>query len=165
MIKEQGRVIKLKGDCAEVAVSVQGSCARCGAASICDWTCRRERVVLARNPIGAQPGQIVIITRRQEVSLRSALLVFGVPAVLMITGVVLGSLFRSDWLGVMLAGAGLLAGGLVLFLVDRCRKVELPVISTRIAESKKGGQDDESDLINDNNHGIDHGNRSESAGV
>ncbi len=161
MIEEQGRVIKVEGDRAEVAVSAHGSCARCGAASICDWTCRRERVVLARNPIGAQPGQMVIITRSREVSLRSALLVFGLPAALMVTGVVLGSLLRSDRLAVILAGAGLLAGGLILFLLDRHRRVELPVITSRMGEFKKGGQNDESDAIIDNNNGTDHGCGSE----
>ncbi len=161
MIEEQGRVIRIEGDRAEVAVVPSGGCDHCGAAGICNWTGKRERVVLARNLAGARIGELVVLRRRQQESLSSALIIFGLPAGLMVTGVVLGSLLGSDWLAVVFAGAGLLAGGGILILLDRYRRAKLPVIVSRMAESKQGGQDDKSDTVIDNNNGIDHGCRSE----
>ncbi|MEO0021586.1 MAG: SoxR reducing system RseC family protein [candidate division WOR-3 bacterium] len=159
--QETGRVLKVEGDRAEVAVVPTGGCEHCGAAGICNWTGKRERVVLARNLAGARSGELVVLRRRQGESLGSALLIFGLPAILMVTGVVLGSLLGSEWLAVIFAGAGLLAGGGILILLDRHRRAKLPVIVSRIAESKQGGQDDESNAIIHNNNGIDHGCRSE----
>jgi len=160
VIEEQGRVIKVEAGRAEVVVVPSGGCEHCGAAGICNWTGKQERVVLARNQIGARIGEVVVLRRRQQESLKAALLIFGLPAILMVTGVVLGSLLRSDWLAVVFAGAGLLAGGLVLRLLDRHRRAELPVIVSRVNEIKEGGQDDESNAVINNNNGNDHECRS-----
>lgn len=158
-------MVAVAGEQAEVALPVQGSCARCGAASLCDWTCRRERVVLARNPVGARPGQTVVISRDRRAGMGSALLTFGLPALLMIAGVTAGSLLGDDRLAAVLAGAGLLIGGLILYILDRCRRFSLPVIVRVISESTPGGEDeDSSDRINADER-VDHGSGPESAAV
>jgi positive regulator of sigma E activity len=141
--EETGRVVKVEGSRAEVAVVPGGGCAHCGAASICNWTGKRERLVIAENRAGAVVGEQVVISRSKNKSVRSALVIFGLPAGLMCLGVVLGSQLLNDKMAVVLAGVGLLAGVGIVRLIDRQRTADLPVIVRKLSSTNKGGSIDE----------------------
>ncbi|MEO0085688.1 MAG: SoxR reducing system RseC family protein [candidate division WOR-3 bacterium] len=145
MIEEQGRVVKTLGERAEVEVVPAGACSHCGAAGMCNWTGKREKIVVARNPVGAKVGQTVVMSRSERVGAGSALLVFGLPSLLLVAGVIIGSLLRNDVLAGILAAIGLGLGAAIVLLVNwsaaRSGRV-LPEIVRVVAEEAKG-EDDE----------------------
>ncbi|MEO0082629.1 MAG: SoxR reducing system RseC family protein [candidate division WOR-3 bacterium] len=127
-MEESGTVVKVLGEraesktassLAEVEVAARGECAHCPAHGMCNWTGQRTRTVLAINTAGARVGDTVVISFKPAVRLRSSLVVFGIPALGMLAGVVLGSLVvrREAWAGV-LAGAGLVLGFGIVRLLD-----------------------------------------------
>uniref|UniRef100_A0A7C4GIX1 Fis family transcriptional regulator n=1 Tax=candidate division WOR-3 bacterium TaxID=2052148 RepID=A0A7C4GIX1_UNCW3 len=119
MIEEPGRVVRTDGERAEVEVVPAGACGHCSAAGVCNWTGKREKTVVARNQVGAKAGDAVVLSRSEKHGAASALLVFGLPALLLVAGVVCGSLFLNDvWAGI-LAGVGLALGALVVLLANR----------------------------------------------
>jgi positive regulator of sigma E activity len=77
------------------------------------------RRVLAVNEVGARAGDLVVLVPAEGAGLKSNLLVFGLPVVMMVAGVLIGGLvLRKDlWAGI-LAGAGLALGFGVVKLVD-----------------------------------------------
>ncbi|MGB9742934.1 MAG: SoxR reducing system RseC family protein [bacterium] len=150
VFQETGRVVRVDGRRAEVAVVPGGGCEHCGAACLCNWTGNRERVVIADNEAGAVSGQMVVISRSRRKSVLSALLIFGLPAALMCLGVVLGSLLLNEVMAVVLAGAGLLAGVGLVWIIDRRCGADLPVIVRILSITDQGGNND-SKVGNSNN--------------
>lgn len=146
--EEPGVVKTVKGDRAEVEVLPSDSCRHCGAAHLCNWSCERTRTITARNPIGAKPGDRVYIRHEEKERLRSSLLIFGLPALLMIAGVIIGATFLNDLGAAALAGIGLLiAIAIVRFIEHRRARTGtgLPVITRRMVENQTtGGQDEKS---------------------
>ncbi|MEO0019830.1 MAG: SoxR reducing system RseC family protein [candidate division WOR-3 bacterium] len=145
--EETGKVVGVMGERAEVQVAPEGGCAHCGAASFCNWTGKREKTVLALNPIGASVGEMVVLSRRIRPATHSALLVFGLPALLMILGVIVGALLVNDLWAAILAGAGVVLGFLLVKVVDRAKGKagkDLPVIVRRF---KTKGEKDEKEGI------------------
>lgn len=160
--EETGKVVGVNGERAEVQVVPEEGCAHCGAAGFCNWTGKREKTVLALNPIGAGVGEMVVLSRSIISSTRSALLVFGLPALLMITGVILGALILNDLWTAILAGTGLAIGFLLIKLIDRVKGKTgkgLPVIVRKFnAEDIKGEKDDKINLDISCQSGVDkHG--------
>lgn len=144
--EETGKVVGVNGERAEVLVIPEEGCAHCDAAGFCNWTGKREKTVLALNPIGAAAGEMVVLSRRIRPGTRSALLVFGLPALLMILGVILGAVLGNDLWAAILAGVGLASGFLVIKLFDHAKGKtgkDLPVIVRKFnAEDIEGEKDD-----------------------
>ncbi len=137
-MQETGKVVSVKGDRAEVEVAARGECEHCTAHGICNWTGTSLRKVLAVNQAGARAGDVVALEVVEGTGVKSNLLVFGIPVVLMVAGVLIGGLvLRKDlWSGI-LAGVGLALGLGVVKIIDiavnRSGK-SLPVIVKRTAE-------------------------------
>jgi positive regulator of sigma E activity len=137
-MRENGKVIRTKNDRAEVEVAAKGECEHCTAAGICNWTGTSLRKVLAVNKVGAGAGDFVELETEEGTGAKSNLLVFGIPVLLMLAGVLIGGLIlRKDaWSGI-LAGVGLAVGfGIVKAIdisVNRSGR-SLPVIVGRAAE-------------------------------
>lgn len=146
--QESGRVLRVEADQAEVEVVAGEGCAGCGAALVCNWAGNQKRVVLARNLIGAQPGEMVVISRSRKESLGSTLLIFGLPAGMMVAGVVAGSLLHNEWLAVIFAGLGVLAGVFILRRIDQNRKTQLPKIIRILNERRQDEGNDRGDNFN-----------------
>ncbi len=147
-MRETGRVTSVSGSRAEVEVETDGACRHCGAQGVCNWTGTKARRVLALNRAGARPEDVVVLEVPDSGRVKSSLLVFGVPALLMLVGVLTGGLVigRDLWAGV-LAGVGLAAGVLVVklvdFLVSRSGRT-LPVVVRLLDENEpKGAANDE----------------------
>ncbi len=140
MTEETGRIVALYGNQAEVEVSAGAACERCGAAALCNWTGKRTRRILARNPhCSVAIGQLVVIGRGKRASVRSALAVFGLPAGMLLLGTIIGAILDGDRLAAILGGLGLLLGMTVVLILERITARQgnsLPVI-LRVTESDK----------------------------
>lgn len=115
---ETGRVAALVGDRAEVEIETGGACDRCGAAALCRWTGQGRKLLTVRNPIGAGVGDSVLVETPEQGRSLSALLVFGLPVLLMAAGVLAGSLVWGNAGAAILAGAGLGLAVAALKIVD-----------------------------------------------
>ncbi|MBM3314227.1 SoxR reducing system RseC family protein [candidate division WOR-3 bacterium] len=147
MIEEAGRVVAVQGGRAEVEVAPHGGCEHCGAAGICNWAGKREKRVFARNKLGAAVGQSVVLGRTEKGGALSALAVFGVPGGLLLLGIVAGTVLAGDKWAAGLGGAGLLAGLVVVRVLDRAAARSgrnLPVVLRLVTEEEcKGDASDE----------------------
>jgi len=171
-MRETGKVISTKNDRAEVEVAAKGECEHCTAHGICNWTGTSLRKVLAVNKVGAAAGDMVELEMVEGDGAKSNLLVFGIPVVLMVTGVLIGGLLlRSDFWSGILAGVGLALGFGIVKVVDisvnRSGK-SLPVVVRVTNEvrnqksecrTQSGGESDESVDGNDVGRGPDTGVR------
>jgi sigma-E factor negative regulatory protein RseC len=138
-MKETGRVLSTRGARAEVEVAARGECEGCSAHAMCNWTGTTTRKVLAVNQAGASVGSLVTLEMPEAGGMKSNLLVFGIPVLTMLVGVLVGGLvIRKDlWSGI-LAGVGLAVGiGIVKVIdisVSRSGRT-LPVITALADES------------------------------
>jgi sigma-E factor negative regulatory protein RseC len=92
-------------------------CSGCGAAE-------QKMLLLARNPIGAKPGDLVIVSADSAPVLKAAVVLYILPLALFFAGYIGGSyLGLSGWLG----GLGFLLGIAAVIAYDRlaARKQEM----------------------------------------
>ncbi len=90
-----------------------GDCHKCGGCGS-----EQQKLLLnARNPIGAQPGDMVVIEADTAPVLISAMLLYLLPVVLFIGGYLAGELWWHSGIGLSLAG--LLVGFVLVKLYDR----------------------------------------------
>ena len=112
---DQGRVIKVEENSAQVEFTSSSECARCGA---CSMGASGKMMTEAENPIGAKVGDLVAVEISSAVKVMVPLLAFGIPIVFLFIGLAIGS-FISETMGIIL-GIGFLAlGFLAIRLVDR----------------------------------------------
>ncbi len=170
-MRETGKVISTKSDRAEVEVAAKGECEHCTAHGICNWNGTNVRKVLTVNRVGAGLGDVVELETVEGTGAKTNLLVFGIPAVLMLAGVLIGGLvLRKDaWSGI-LAGVGLGLGFGIVKAIDvsvNRSGTSLPVI-VGMAEvrgqkaecgSQNQGESDESVDGSDAGRGPDDGVR------
>lgn len=97
MIEETGRVISVQGDLAEVEGQPRsgcGSCAvkgTCGTSLLARYFGPRRLLMRAHNPIGARPGEQVVIGLSEGSLLEASVLAYLVPLLAMIGGAVAGA--------------------------------------------------------------------------
>ena len=144
---ETGKVISVSGARAQVEMAAREACESCSAHGMCNWTGTTVRRILAVNRAGAGAGDVVELDIQPRSGLSSNLIVFGIPALGMLAGVLFGGLVFSDmWAGI-LGGAGLVLGVVVVKLIDisvnRSGR-SLPVIVRRLSpEETKGDKRDQ----------------------
>ncbi len=104
MIEETARVVAVEEGAAWVETQRQGSCGHCAARGACGTSVlaqvvgRRTARIRALNPVGARPGEQVLIGIREGALLRGSFMLYGLPLLGLIGGGVLG-----DWVGRHLA--------------------------------------------------------------
>jgi sigma-E factor negative regulatory protein RseC len=104
MIEEIGTVRAVSGREAEVECSGRSACGSCSVKSGCGTAlleqlfARRARLITVENPIGARPGDYVVIGLPEDVLVRTAVGVYLMPLLAMILGAA-----GAEWLAGMLA--------------------------------------------------------------
>ena len=94
MMDHFGRVIKpVGGDKAVVKIRQNSACGKCGKCSFMISDSSGEMLVEAKNPVGAQSGQLVKIESKSADVLIAALLVYILPLV----GLVGGLFWGNNW--------------------------------------------------------------------
>jgi sigma-E factor negative regulatory protein RseC len=127
MLREEGIVIAVKGDRAQVEARPKSACGSCSARSGCGTSLvaslfpRRGHNFIARNCVGAKPGDRVFIGLDESVLQRASLMIYLLPLLGLIGGALAGLhlarlLGSSDGelLSILLGGAGMAA---VLFWI------------------------------------------------
>jgi len=86
-LREEGRVINLKGDLATVEIERKSACGTCRA---CALGTGNTMITEAENPLGAKIGQRVRVEISSRAILRGAFLIYIFPLLALILGMVLG---------------------------------------------------------------------------
>ena len=132
MLEETGKVISISSGRAEVALVRSEACGNCAAKSMCHPTSEGSTMRMeVENPLGARPGERVIISLPPEALLKATTMAYLLPAIAMVAGAAVGWSRTGTDMG-SLAGmvAGLTASSLYLFIYSRRKKVPLgPKIS------------------------------------
>ena len=95
MIEEQGVIISLKSDIAFISTEKGSECEGCGSKSLCnpDEGEDKTMVVEAFNPIEAKVGERVLFTVGAATVLKGGMMLYLVPLLSFIAGVVAGQVF------------------------------------------------------------------------
>jgi sigma-E factor negative regulatory protein RseC len=116
VIEEQGTVLAVSGDLAEVACERRSACGACSVRNGCGTSLleqlfgRRSRVLDVRNPIGARPGERVFIGIREDALVKAAVSAYLLPLLGMILGAVGGEWLSSAALPAWEQGLSILGG-------------------------------------------------------
>ncbi len=116
------RVVRAFGARAEVVIERQEACASCQTADLCNALSGRGVLRLeVDNPLGAREGQQVEISSARSLGLRAAFMVYLLPALFFVAGVIVGSeLLRwPPWASGLLGFAMLTASWFVARRYDR----------------------------------------------
>ena len=96
IIIEEGVVVSIGKGTADVAVRHTESCGECSAKIICKPKSGDENIIKVEDPFGVKPGDIVRIEINGYVLLKASFLLYGVPLILLLTGIFSGmSLFSN----------------------------------------------------------------------
>jgi len=114
-MQQEGIVISVAGEMARVKTSRHNDCENCGACP------GNSAIVLdARNPLGAKPGQLVLIEVQEVGMLKSAFIVYMLPLIAMFLGAMAGGYaaerFSHEALWFQVAGAGAAFAAAVLYI-------------------------------------------------
>jgi sigma-E factor negative regulatory protein RseC len=92
-----GVVKELQGAKAIVLVQRESACDSCASGSSCKGT-KHGAEIEAYNPVGAAPGDMVKISFKAFTYLKGSILVYGIPAVALVIGAVVGKeLLAGYW--------------------------------------------------------------------
>lgn len=129
-IHEEGIVIEAKDGKAKVELHTNDACEECTAKVFCKPKDENANVLEVRDPIGVKPGDEVTINIEGSDILRASLKLYGIPLLLVVAGIILGSeVFKDDILGIImgLGSATLYYFGLY-FVWKRSEEQVMPTI-------------------------------------
>lgn len=98
MIEETARVIACDGELAQVQAERRSACSGCSARNGCGTSVldrllgRKEVVMVARNPLHAQPGERVVVGVREKGLVQASLMLYALPLLGLILFAILGQL-------------------------------------------------------------------------
>lgn len=134
-MKEAGRIAEIDPlrKTARVEIRPREACSHCSARSACNSTGEETKVVEANNPIGAGVGDWVNLEISENISLAATLLVFGIPLLFLIVGIVIGEIISGDRLALILGGSGLLTAFLLVKIFDKYLNKKRKILPTIIS--------------------------------
>lgn len=114
----------LPDNTAEVTVIRMTACGgSCGSCEACK--CDSEVKVVAANPLGAKPGQKVVVESRTADIFGAALLVYILPIVLLLAGYIAGTAMGAgEGKCIIIAFAVMTVGTVLALIIQRRRKKE-----------------------------------------
>ncbi len=116
------RVVRTFGSKAEVVIDRQEACGSCKSADLCNAFGKRgELKIEVDNLVGARPGQVVEISSQRSMGLKAAALVYFVPALFFVTGIVVGAevLRWTPVASALLGGLALVGAYSIAWVFDR----------------------------------------------
>src|SRR5271169_6202384 len=94
-MEEIGVVKEIKGIKAIIIVPKQGSCESCPGTSLCETLGAGEAVMEAYNHVEARVGDTVRVGFKSSNYLKGTIIVYGIPALMLLAGAVLGKAYLS----------------------------------------------------------------------
>ncbi|MEG1547165.1 MAG: SoxR reducing system RseC family protein [Clostridia bacterium] len=134
-MKQTGKVIETRGEIAIVRFCRSDACGHCNA---CFAIGSREADIEIENVLGAAAGDTVVIELHGGSVLRASLLMYGIPIVALICGVVLGSIWGD--LYAALGGVLFAAGTFFIFRGLEPRLSRMGTFKPRMTELVQGGE-------------------------
>jgi len=117
-VEDNGKIIELTAEGAKVEIVPRPICGACAVANACAAIGLKTKIVLAKNPIAAQVGDLVKLETKEKNRTLSILLVFGLPIVFLLVGIIIGEIIAGDKLAAILGGGGLLLAFLIAKIID-----------------------------------------------
>lgn len=134
---ETGKVIKVYDDIAEINFKRKSSCDKCKVCSLEDGSTVSIKL---KNDIGVNIGDMVEVGISDKRLTQSNLIVFGIPLLILLIGMIVANVLKLKELYSILIGVGsLVLGFVIVFVIDKIiakNKSFSPKI-LRILESEK----------------------------
>lgn len=130
-MRETGEVVKIKGENAVVRVQQSSACAKC---HMCAFREGEKHIDLTlNNQIGATTGDLVELEMGANYVLSSAFIVYGVPLLMALAGLLIGIFaIHNELITLLIVVVMLVAGFATVSLLDKKLKRK-PNFSPRIA--------------------------------
>lgn len=115
---EIGKIIELKDDIAVIEITPSSGCSRCAQVNICNPFGKNKKVIELPNVINGQINDWVKIEIKEKNRVLSILLVFGLPILLFLIGVFIGTKTAGDNAGAILGGIGLILAFVIIKIIN-----------------------------------------------
>jgi sigma-E factor negative regulatory protein RseC len=109
-MEETGTVTEIRDRVALVSTGAKGACHSCSARGVCHLGGQKTMVVEAGNTIGAQVGDVVRIRLNSRSVLGAAFLLYLVPLLVFIGGLILGQALTHNQIWAVMLGFLCMAG-------------------------------------------------------
>lgn len=95
-MEQNGRIVELVDDTtAKVAIMRHSACEKCGACHV--GSSNRDFSITADNNVNAQLGHVVVVQMETENVLSAALIMYVIPLIALVTGILVGAkLFQGE---------------------------------------------------------------------
>lgn len=135
MLEETASVVTVDKDHAKVSLIRSEACGACCAKHICHPSSEKTMEMNVLNTAGAHPGDRVIISLPASDLLKASATAYLMPAVTAVAGGAVGWQRTGTDIGAIIGcAAGLVFGLVLLFFIDKRKKLPEPFIS-RVLES------------------------------
>jgi len=128
-MRKKGRVIATELAQAKVCIDPQKACKDCAAGQFCQ-AAHGQHIIVVQNRMKAQVGDDVYIEQSPGIGFLSAFILFGLPVILSIIGLVAGGRWGETWAlicGIIGFAAGLIFAKFINNLLAR-KSLFLPMI-------------------------------------
>jgi len=123
MLEETGMVVSVSSGLAKVALVKSDACGDCAAKSMCHSTSEGLREMEVANPMGAKPGEKVVITLAPAALLKATTLAYLFPATFMVVGATMGWSLKGTDMGALFGAlAGLVVSSLYIYIHGKLKK-------------------------------------------
>lgn len=117
-MEEIGKIIELKDNIAVIEITPTDGCARCSQVNICHPAGKSKKTIELPNTINAQVNDWVKIEISEKHRALAIFLVLGLPILLLLSGVLVASYFKTDLLVFMGGTIGLLIGFIIVKIIN-----------------------------------------------
>jgi len=88
--KERGTVISVSDEWAKIKLVRGMACEGCPGSGLCNMLSKRYMMLEAENPVGATPGQEVLVSLQAENELKASFIIYVIPTISLFIGAILG---------------------------------------------------------------------------
>ncbi|TNF46785.1 hypothetical protein EP232_04175 [bacterium] len=143
MLEETAMVMSVSHGRAMVALVRSEACGDCAAKSMCHPTSENTMQMEVDNPVGARPGERVIIELAPEALLKASILAYLFPATVMVAGAAVGWSRTGTDMGALIGALlGFTLASLYLFIYSRRKKFTQGPAISKVLNSGGIPQDD-----------------------
>lgn len=118
-MEEIGKVIELIGEKVKIEITPAKACCHCSQVNICNPFGQNKKVIELKNTINAKVGDSVVLEIKEKNRILALSLLFGLPTVLFVAGIIIGQFIDGDKISAIFGGVGLLIAFLILMIINR----------------------------------------------